>query len=577
MPVHNSDIADTFNRMADLLDIEGENPFRIRAYRNAARIIGSLPRNVADMVKEGGDLTQFSGIGKDLAEKIKEIVETGTLGQLKDLEGKTPPELIRLMKIEGLGPKRVQILHRRLAISDLDGLKKAAEEHKIQKVEGFGEKTEQMILEALEQVEEGGEKERVKLVVAEQIANDYVDYLKKEKGIKDIAVAGSYRRRKETVGDLDILVTCKKGSKVMDRFVDYEDVAKVVSKGTTRSSVVLRSGLHVDLRVVPEVSYGAALHYFTGSKDHNIAVRGLGVKRGLKINEYGVFKGEQGKRVAGRTEEEVYKQVGLPYIEPELRENWGEIEGAQKAKLPRLITIKDIRGDLHVHTKETDGRQSLEEMVQGAKDRSYYYVAITDHSKRVTMARGLDAKRLANQIKAIDKLNGKMKGITILKSIELDILEDGSLDLPDDILKELDLTVCSVHYNRNLSRKRMTERIIKAMDNPYFNIFSHPTGRLVGERKAYEVDLEEVMKAAKERGCFLELNAHPDRLDLDDHNCKMAKDMGLMVVIATDAHSIPDLDFMRFGVYQARRGWLEKGDVLNTRSLEEVKKLLKRK
>jgi DNA polymerase (family 10) len=577
MPVHNSDIADIFNRVADLLDIEGENQFRIRAYRNASRVVGGLPRNVADMVKEGEDLTQFSGIGKDLAAKIKEIVETGTLGQLKELEAKTPPELSRLMKIEGLGPKRVQVLHRKLGINDLNGLKKAAQERKIRDVEGFGEKTEQMIIEALEQVRGGEEKERVKLVAAEQIANDYVDYLRREKGIKDIDVAGSYRRRKETVGDLDILVTCKKDSKVMDRFVEYEDVSKVISKGTTRSSVVLRSGLHVDLRVVPEASYGAALHYFTGSKDHNIAVRSLGVKRGLKINEYGVFEGKEEKRVAGRTEEEVYKQVSLPYIEPELRENWGEIEAAQKGKLPTLITVDDIRGDLHVHTKETDGRQSLEEMVQGAKDRGYEYVAITDHSKRVTMARGLDARRLAKQIEAIDKLNGKMKGITILRSIELDILEDGSLDLPDDILKELDLTVCSVHYNRNLSRKRMTERILKAMDNPYFNIFSHPSGRLIGERKAYEVDLEELMRAAGERGCFLELNAHPDRLDLDDRNCKMAKDLGVMLAISTDAHNTPDLDFMRYGVFQGRRGWLEKRDVLNTSGLEALKKRLRRK
>ena len=577
MPIHNSDIADIFNRVADLLDIEGENQFRIRAYRNASRVVGGLPRNVADMVKEGEDLTQFPGIGKDLAGKIKEIVETGTLGQLKELEEKTPPALSRLMKIEGLGPKRVQILHRKLGINDVDGLKKAAEEKRIRDVEGFGEKTEQMILEALGQVKGGEEKERVKLVVAEQVANDYVDYLRKGKEVKDIDVAGSYRRRKETVGDLDILVTCKEGSKVMDRFVEYEDVSKIVSKGTTRSSVVLRSGLHVDLRVVPELSYGAALHYFTGSKDHNIAVRSLGVRRGLKINEYGVFKGKQEIRVAGRTEEEVYEQVGLPYIEPELRDNWGEIEAGQKGNLPSLITAEDIRGDLHVHTKETDGRQGLEEMVQGAKDRGYEYVAITDHSKRVTMAKGLDAKRLAKQIETIDKLNDKIKGITILKSVELDILEDGFLDLPDDILKELDLTVCSVHYNRNLSRKRMTERIIKAMDNPHFNIFSHPSGRLIGERKAYEVDLEELMKAAGERGCFLELNAHPDRLDLDDHNCKMAKDMGVKLAISTDAHNTSDLDFIRFGVFQGRRGWLEKGDVLNTRPLNEMKKLLKRK
>ncbi|HNT42926.1 MAG TPA: DNA polymerase/3'-5' exonuclease PolX [Syntrophorhabdaceae bacterium] len=577
MPIHNREIADVFNRVADLLDIEGENQFRIRAYRKAARIVVDLPRNVGDMVREGEDLTRFSGIGKDLAGKIKEIVETGVLGQLKELEKKTPPDLSRLMKMEGLGPKRVQTLHKELGINDLDGLKKAAEENRIRKLEGFGEKTEKLILEALERMKDEGEKERIKLFAAEQIANDYVDYLKKGRGIKDIAVAGSYRRRMETVGDLDILVTCKKGSQVMERFVEYEDVAKVLSKGTTRSSVVLRTGLHVDLRLVPQVSYGAALHYFTGSRDHNIAVRGLGVKLGLKINEYGVFRGKDEERVAGRTEEEVYRQVGLPYIEPELRENRGEIEAARNNKVPILIRRDDIRGDLHVHTNETDGRQTLEEMVQAAREQGYEYLAITDHSKRVTMAKGLDARRLAKQIDAIDTLNGKVRGIRILKGIELDILEDGSLDLPDDILKELDLTVCSIHYNQNLSRKRMTERVIRAMDNPFFTIFAHPTGRLIGGRKGYEIDLEAIMKAAGERGCVLELNAHPDRLDLDDHNCRMAKEMGLRVVISTDSHSSSDLDFMRFGVYQARRGWLEKDDVLNTRSFSEIEGLLKRK
>ncbi|HOD75533.1 MAG TPA: DNA polymerase/3'-5' exonuclease PolX, partial [Syntrophorhabdaceae bacterium] len=507
MPIHNREIADVFNRVADLLDIEGENQFRIRAYRKAARIVVDLPRNVGDMVREGEDLTRFSGIGKDLAGKIKEIVETGVLGQLKELEKKTPPDLSRLMKMEGLGPKRVQTLHKELGINDLDGLKKAAEENRIRKLEGFGEKTEKLILEALERMKDEGEKERIKLFAAEQIANDYVDYLKKGRGIKDIAVAGSYRRRMETVGDLDILVTCKKGSQVMERFVEYEDVAKVLSKGTTRSSVVLRTGLHVDLRLVPQVSYGAALHYFTGSRDHNIAVRGLGVKLGLKINEYGVFRGKDEERVAGRTEEEVYRQVGLPYIEPELRENRGEIEAARNNKVPILIRRDDIRGDLHVHTNETDGRQTLEEMVQAAREQGYEYLAITDHSKRVTMAKGLDARRLAKQIDAIDTLNGKVRGIRILKGIELDILEDGSLDLPDDILKELDLTVCSIHYNQNLSRKRMTERVIRAMDNPFFTIFAHPTGRLIGGRKGYEIDLEAIMKAAGERGGVLELNA----------------------------------------------------------------------
>jgi DNA polymerase (family 10) len=576
MPIHNNDVADIFNRIADLLDIEGGNPFRIRAYRGAARTLSALPRNVSEMVKKGEDLSTLPGIGKDLAGKIKEIVETGTLGQLKDLEGRTPKGLIDLMKIAGLGPKRVKALHQSLGVTTPDQLRKAAEKGEIKNLSGFGEKTEWMILEELREftVEE---KKRMKLIVAEQIADSLAGYLRKEKGVKEIMVAGSYRRRKETVGDLDILATCKKSSKIMERFVNYEDAVKTISQGKTRSSVVLRSGLQVDLRVVPEVSYGSALHYFTGSKDHNIAVRKMGVKRGLKINEYGVFKGKKDKRIAGRTEEEVYEQVGLPYIEPELRENWGEIEAAQKKKLPRLITLDDIRGDLHVHTKETDGHYAMEEMVNAAKDLGYEYVAVTDHSKRVTMAKGLNEKRLARQIEAVDALNEKLKGITVLKGIELDILEDGSLDLSNDILKELDVVVCAVHYYTKLSNKKQTERILRAMENPYFQILAHPSGRLINEREPYEMDLENLMKAAKERGCVLELNAHPDRLDLTDRHCKMAKDIGVKIVISTDSHATNDFRFMRYGIYQARRGWLEADDVINTRNLKELRKLLRRK
>jgi DNA polymerase (family 10) len=574
MPVQNSDIADIFNKVADLLDIEGANPFRVRAYRNAARAVSNLPQNVSDMIESEKDLTQLPGIGKDLAGKIQEIVETGSLAQLEELEGKMSPELIKLMKVAGLGPKRVKALNRNLGVTNLKELKKAAQQGKVREIEGFGEKTEQAILEELAEVE-GKQKERIKLREAEQRARPLVAYLEKTKGVKEITVAGSYRRRKETVGDLDILVTCKKGSEVMDRFVNYEDVRKVVSKGTTRSTIILRSGLHVDLRVVPQESYGAALHYFTGSKAHNIAVRTLGVKNKLKINEYGVFKGE--KRIAGKTEKEVYDEVDLPYIDPELRENWGEVEAAQKGRLPDLVVLGDLRGDLHVHTKETDGRDSLEDMAQAAKERGYDYLAVTEHSKRVTMAGGMDAKRLGKQIREIDRLNGKLKDIVLLKGIELDILKDGSLDLPDDILKELDLTVCAVHYNRNLSKKQMTERIIRAMDNPYFNIFAHPTGRLINERRPYEVDLEKIMEAAKERGCFLEINAQPDRLDLSDRHCKMAKDMGVKLAVSTDAHSVSDLDLISYGLDQARRGWLEPDDVINTRSLKDLKKILKRK
>jgi DNA polymerase (family 10) len=490
---------------------------------------------------------------------------------LKEIEKKTPPELSHLMKIGGLGPKRVKILYETLRISSLEDLKKAAQAGKISLLKGFGEKTEQRILEEI-----GREKKekRVKLVVAEEVANSLLNSLNKVKGVQEAVAAGSYRRRKETVADLDLLVTCQKDCEVMDRFVNYEDVEKVVSKGDTRSTVLLRSGLQVDLRVVPQVSYGAALHYFTGSKAHNIAVRTLGVKKGLKINEYGVFKGKT--RIAGRTEAEVFKQVGLRYIEPELRENWGEIEIAQKGRLPHLITRHDIRGDLHVHTKETDGRNTLEEMVEAAKGRGYDYLAITNHTKQVTVARGLDAKETRKLFEKIDRLKDRVKGIDILKSAEVDILENGALDLPDEVLKEMDLTVCAVHYKFNLSKEKQTERILRAMDRPYFHILAHPSGRLINEREPYEVDMERLMEGAKERGCFLEVNAHPDRLDLTDIHCKRAKEMGIKIALATDAHSIGDLDFMRFGVNQARRGWLEPEDVLNTRSLKELKKLLKR-
>jgi DNA polymerase (family 10) len=360
----------------------------------------------------------------------------------------------------------------------------------------------------------------------------------------------------------------------MDAFTAYEDVSKVIAKGDTKSAVVLRRGLQVDLRVVPQESYGAALHYFTGSKAHNIAVRHLGVQRGLKINEYGVFRGDE--RLAGRTEAEVFAAVDLPFIEPELREDWGEIEAAQQGRLPRLITLTDIRGDLHAHTTATDGQNTLEEMAQAARARGYEYLAITNHSKKVSMVHGHDAKRLADEMAEIDRLNSKLKGIILLKSIEVDILEDGSLDLPDDILKELDLTVGAVHYYFNLSREAQTARILRAMDNPYFHILAHPSGRLIQRREPYEVDMERLIKGAQERGCFLELDAQPDRLDLIDIHCKLARDLGVKVAIATDAHSIADLGFMRWGIGQARRGWLAAADVLNTRPWPELKQLLKR-
>jgi DNA polymerase (family 10) len=571
MPVTNSDIVEIFNRMADLLEISGQNPFRVRAYRNAAWTIAALPHNVAEMVAREEDLTELSGIGKDLAGKIAEIVRTGTLPDLAALEGQTPPSLVVLMKTAGLGPKRTKILYEQLGITTMEELHRAAVEERISALKGFGKKIERKILESTGQAPA---EERLKLVWAEEKAEALVGYLKKVKGVEQIEVAGSYRRRLETVGDLDILVTCETPKAVMDRFVAYEDVSKVIAKGDTRSTVIVSPGVQVDLRVVPAESFGAALHYFTGSKAHNIAVRKLGVRRKLKINEYGVFRGDE--RIGGRTEEEVFSLVDLPFIEPELRENRGEVEAAQEGRLPKLVTLADIKGDLHAHTKETDGRNTLEEMVDAARRLGYEYLAITEHSKRVSMAHGFDAKRLAARNEEIDRLNETLKDFLVLKSIEVDILRDGTLDLPDSILQELDLVVASVHYQQNLSQKEQTERIIKAMDNIWFTIFAHPTGRLINERPPYEVDMEQIMAAAAERGCCLEVNSHPDRLDLNDVHCKMAKEMGVKVAISTDAHNLGNLEFMRFGVGQARRGWLEATDVVNTRSWPKLKKLLRR-
>lgn len=570
MPIQNMDVADIFYKYANLLEIEDANPFRVRSYRNAARAVSGLPRNLTDMVKKKEDLTKLSGIGKDLAKKIEEIVETGDLSALKKMERNRSAGLHDVLKVSSLGPKRVKALNRKLGVSDLTTLKKAAKLGKIRTIEGFGQKTERRILDDVKR--KSRQQVRVRLFEAEQRAIALIDYLKGTKGIIGITPAGSYRRRKESVGDLDILVTCRRNARVMDRFVAYEDVAKVIAKGDTRCTAILRSGLQVDLRVVSRISHGAALHYFTGSKGHNIAVRKLAIKKGYKVNEYGVFRNSQ--RIAGRTEKEVYDSVGLAYIEPELREERGEIEAAREERLPTLITRKDLRGDLHSHTRETDGHHSLEEMAAAAQAMGYEYLAVTEHSRRVTMAKGLDERRLADRIETIDRLNEKLEGILLLKGIEVDILKDGSLDLPDDILKELDLTVCSVHYDQNLSKEKQTERILRAMDNPHFNILGHPTGRLINERPPYDVDLERIMDAAVERGCFLEINANPDRLDLSGRFCKMAEDKNLKLAVSTDAHSTTDLDFIRFGVDQARRGWLAADDVLNTRPWEELKKML---
>lgn len=572
MPIQNSDVAEIFEKVADLLEIEGENRFRVRAYRDAARTVGGHSRSVAEMVEGGENLTELPGIGKDLAGKIREIVETGTLSQAEELEKRTDPGLRELLGLPGLGRERVRELHESLGVRSLQELEEAARDGKISELPGFGKKTERNILEAIEQGRTT--EKRVKLSVAEQAARALEDYLNQIEGVEEAVVAGSYRRRQETVGDLDVVVGSKKGEEVIERFVEFEDVQKVASKGKTRSSVVLRSGLGADLRVVPKESFGAALLYFTGSQPHHVALRDMSLKKKLKVNEYGLFKGDD--RVAGRTEKEIYKKLELAYVEPELRENRGELEAARKGDLPKLVTQKEIRGDLHSHTDATDGRNTLEEMAGAAKNRGYDYLAITDHSKRLRMVGGLDEKRLRKQMEEIDRLNDELKGITLLKGVEVDILEDGSLDLSDEILKELDIAICSVHHKFSLSEEKQTERIIKAMENPNADVIAHPTGRMIGDREPYELDMERVMEAAKESGCLLELNANPDRLDLSDVHCKAARGMGVRISVATDAHSTSDLGNMRFGIGQARRGWLEKKDVVNTRTLKQLRKLLKR-
>jgi DNA polymerase (family 10) len=569
VPIHNADISKLLRRLADLLEIEGANPFRIRAYRNAAQTIDDLPRSAAGMIEAGEDLTRLPGIGEDLASKINEVSRTGRLAALEEVEARTPSTLAALTSIPGLGPKRVHTLYEALGITTVEELARAAKEHKICGLPRFSAQIEAKIAEEAAKYTQA--ERRFKLATAEDFAETLCAFLRKGPGIRDVAVAGSYRRRKDTVGDLDILVTCQHGPEAIEHFCGYEEAAKIVARGDTKAALILKAAIQVDLRVVPEESYGAALHYFTGSKAHNIAVRKLGQAKGLKINEYGVFRGE--KRIGGRTEEEIFAAVGLPFIEPELREDRGEIEAALKGRLPKLVTLKDVKGDLHVHTKASDGKSSLKEMAEAAKALGYEYLAISDHTKHATVARGLDEERLSAQLDEIDRLNDLLDGILLLKSSEVDILADGRLDLPDRILKRLDFTVCAIHYKFDLDAKAQTERVLRAMDDRYCTILAHPTGRLLGERAAYPIELDRIMEGAKARGCFLELNAHPARLDLDDVHCKQAKEMGLKIAISTDSHSAAGLNAMRFGIGQARRGWLEARDVLNTRPWPELKKL----
>jgi DNA polymerase (family X) len=570
-PVENIDIARIFEEVADLLEIQGENTFRVRAYRAAARTIQTLTVSAAS-VAEQNRLDELPGIGADLAGKIRTILETGTLPLLEELTHKIPEGLVQMLRIPGLGPKRAKGIYDELGVTTIDALETAARCGRLRTLPGIKATTEQKILQGIAALR--GHAARWRLDEADAYVQPFLAHLNASPTVSHLEVAGSYRRRKDTVGDVDILAVSSKPRTVVKRFTTYNRVKDVQAEGPTRSSVTLDCGLQVDLRVVPAASFGSALHYFTGSKSHNIAVRALGLKHGLKINEYGVFR--RTRRIAGRTEEEVYKAVALPWIPPELREARGEIEAARAGQLPHLIALSDIRGDLQVHTSATDGVNSLEEMVEAARRCRYEYIAITDHTKAVRVAGGLTRGDFHRQFKAIDRLQKQHPEITVLKGAEVDILDDGSLDLGDDTLAELDVVIVAVHSKFNLSRASMTKRIVQALRHRYVHILAHPTGRLLGRREAYHVDFDQIVKVAADHGVALEINAQPERLDLDDVQARAAHEAGAHLVINTDAHRVEELGYMRYGVDQARRAWCEPRHVLNTLTLDKLRSVLRK-
>lgn len=572
--MQNAAIAALFDELAELLELQGANPFRVRAYRNAARTMENSTESIADLVAEPGhDLTKLEGVGKDLAEKIETIVTTGRLPQLDELRQEFPPDVVRMLRIPGLGPKKVIVLLKELEIKTLADLQAAAEQGRIAVLKGFGKKTEKTILEGLKLLEQTGQ--RVLLSAAKAASDAIVAELAKVPGVSQVIAAGSCRRRKETCGDLDILAVAEDSAAIMDKLAKQQSVQKVLARGETKQSVVLAGGLQLDLRVVPEESYGAALVYFTGSKEHNIVLRRMAQDRGLKLNEWGIFRGE--KSVAGRTEEDVYAAVDLPWIPPELRENRGEFELAEHGKLPKLLELKDIQGDLHMHTTASDGTASILEMAEAAKARGLKYIAITDHSKRVSMAHGLDAERLRAHWKEIRKVRDQIKGIEILCGIECDILEDATMDLDDDVLSEADWVIAVLHYGLKQPREQIQKRLLNAIRNPNVDIIGHPSGRMIGQRPGADVHYPEIFKAAADHGVMMEINANPNRLDLDDVQAAAAKDRGIPIVINTDSHATNGFDILEFGVYQARRAGLTKTDVANTRPLKEFRKLIDRK
>ncbi len=575
MPIHNIDVARYFRDMADLLDIQGADYYRVRAYRTAAHNIQRLPYNVRDIAHDQEKLQEIPGIGQELSKKIQTIADTGSLPELEELKTEIPPGLLDLLAVEGLGPKRVKTFYQELGVETKDDLKAAGQKGRIQELEGFGQKIEQKILNRLEA--DDARQDRFLRPIAQQIITPYLEYLQKSSLIQQLEVAGSYRRKLETVGDIDILAVSQQPKQACQYFIEYEDVDRILNQGETKASIILTNKLQVDLRVVNQEDFGAALLYFTGSKDHNIALRRLALDKNWKLNEYGLFKknkNKQDQKLVGTQEQAIYQKLDLSFIPPELREARGEIEAALADKLPDLVKLSDIKADLQMHTTASDGVNTLAEMAAAVAALGYEYIAITDHSQSLKIAHGLTQERFQQQFRAIEEFNHSQDQVQVLKAAEVDILKNGELDFDDEFLAEFDLVLGSIHSHFDLSEKEQTQRVLTAMQSPHFHILAHPTGRIINSRSQYEIDLERIMQEAKKKNIILEINAHPSRLDLNDRHVRLAKEIGVKLSLGTDAHQVEELKMMQYGVDQARRGWAEAADIVNTYSWTQFQDLL---
>ena len=575
MKISKNKVAQIFREISDFLSIKGENPFRIRAYEKAADALEHLSGDLEELYQRG-KLKGVPGIGKGMLEKIEVLLSTGTLPAYEQLRAEFPPGLVEILSIPEVGPKTVKLLYEKVGVKSVDDLEMAIQSHKLRNLPGMGAKTEENIVKGLKLYRM--RRSRILLGTALPLVGEVILELRERASswIEKISPAGSLRRGKETIGDIDILVTSSNPSSLMDAFTTLSFVNDILAKGETKSSILTPQGLQIDLRVVAPESFGAAIQYFTGSKSHNINLRERAIKRGLKINEYGVFT-QEGKKIAGEREEEVYHCLDLSFIPPELREDRGEIEAAEEGKLPHLLTEEDIKGDFHMHTTGSDGRDSIEDMIQRAREKGYQYIAITDHSSSLKVARGLSEQDVLSQAERIKKINSSLNNFRVFSGTEVDIRADGTLDFSDEVLKKLDIVIAAVHTGFKQDERKMTSRVIKALQNPYVKILAHPTGRLLGEREAYAIDLNKVMQVAKDRGIWLEVNSQPQRLDLNDVWAREAKRRKIPIVINTDAHNKQSLDLIKLGVVTARRGWLEKEDVINTLPLDKLLTLLNKK